>query len=61
MLIGKRIKDLRIANGISQQELGDKVGVTKVSFFNVTDIVSLPLSIFNVNSLFELLIKSTIS
>ncbi len=31
MLIGKRIKDLRIANGISQQELGDKVGVTKVS------------------------------
>lgn len=31
MLMGKRIKDLRISRGISQQELGDAIGVTKVS------------------------------
>jgi transcriptional regulator with XRE-family HTH domain len=31
MLIGKRIKDLRIEKGMSQQDLGDLVGVTKVS------------------------------
>lgn len=31
MLIGKRIKDLRIERGLSQQELGDLLGVTKVS------------------------------
>lgn len=31
MLIGKRIKDLRIERGLSQQELGDMIGVTKVS------------------------------
>lgn len=31
MLIGKRIRDLRIEKGLSQQELGDIIGVTKVS------------------------------
>lgn len=31
MLIGKRIKDLRIEKNMSQQELGDLIGVTKVS------------------------------
>lgn len=31
MVIGKRIKELRINKRISQQELGDKVDVTKVS------------------------------
>ena len=31
MLIGKRIKDLRVEKGMSQQDLGDLVGVTKVS------------------------------
>ena len=39
MLIGKRIKDMRIEKGMSQQELGDMVGVTKVSvcgYENVT-------------------------
>lgn len=31
MLIGKRIKDLRLAKGLNQQQLGDLLGVTKVS------------------------------
>ena len=31
MLIGKRIKDMRLEKGMSQQELGDLIGVTKVS------------------------------
>ncbi len=31
MLIGKRIKDMRLERGLSQQELGDLLGVTKVS------------------------------
>jgi len=31
MLVGKRIKDARKAKGYSQQELGDLLGVTKVS------------------------------
>ena len=31
MLIGKRIKDMRLEKGLSQQELGDLLGVTKVS------------------------------
>lgn len=31
MLVGQRIKELRIEKGISQQELGDLIGVTKVS------------------------------
>ena len=31
MLIGKRIKNMRLEKGLSQQELGDLLGVTKVS------------------------------
>jgi transcriptional regulator with XRE-family HTH domain len=31
MLIGKRLKELRKAKGLNQQELGDLVNVTKVS------------------------------
>ena len=31
MLIGRRIKEVRIEKGLSQQELGEIVGVTKVS------------------------------
>lgn len=31
MLIGRRIKELRIKKGLSQQQLGEIVGVTKVS------------------------------
>ncbi len=31
MLIGKRIKELRIEKNMSQQELGDLLGITKVS------------------------------
>ena len=31
MLVGKRIKDMRLEKGMSQQELGDLIGGTKVS------------------------------
>lgn len=31
MLVGKRIKELRIKKGLSQQQLGEIIGVTKVS------------------------------
>jgi len=31
MLIGRRIKELRIKKGLSQQQLGEIIGVTKVS------------------------------
>ena len=31
MLVGKRIRDMRLEKGMSQQELGDLIGVTKVS------------------------------
>lgn len=31
MVVGKRIKDLRIEQNLSQQQLGDLLGVTKVS------------------------------
>lgn len=31
MIIGKRIKELRIKKGLSQQQLGEIIGVTKVS------------------------------
>ncbi|MDO5569263.1 MAG: helix-turn-helix transcriptional regulator [bacterium] len=31
MLIGKRLKKLRVENNMSQQQLGDLIGVTKVS------------------------------
>lgn len=44
MLIGKRIKELRIKKGLSQQQLGDIIGVTKVSicgYENGTRIPSL--------------------
>lgn len=30
-MIGKRLKELRIQKGLSQQDLGDAIGVTKVS------------------------------
>lgn len=30
-MIGKRVKELRIKKGMSQQELGNAIGVTKVS------------------------------
>ena len=30
-MIGKRIKELRLENGLTQQELGDIINVTKVS------------------------------
>lgn len=30
-MIGKRLKELRIKKGLSQQELGSRIGVTKVS------------------------------
>ena len=33
MLVGKRIKDMRLEKGMSQQELGDLIGVTKVSIW----------------------------
>ena len=31
MLVGRRIKELRIKKGLSQQQLGEIIGVTKVS------------------------------
>ena len=31
MLLGKRLKELRISNGLTQRELGERVNVTKVS------------------------------
>lgn len=31
MLLGKRLKELRIENGLTQRELGERVNVTKVS------------------------------
>jgi len=31
MLVGRRIKELRIKKGLSQQKLGEIIGVTKVS------------------------------
>ena len=46
MLVGQRIKELRIEKGISQQELGDLIGVTKVSicgYENGTRIPSLEI------------------
>ena len=30
-MIGKRVRELRIKKGMSQQELGNAIGVTKVS------------------------------
>ena len=31
MLLSKRLKELRISNGLTQRELGERVNVTKVS------------------------------
>ncbi len=31
MLLGKRLKELRLEKGLTQKELGDKINVTKVS------------------------------
>ena len=31
MIVGERIKEARLTKNMSQQELGDKMGVTKVS------------------------------
>ena len=31
MIIGNRLKKLRLSKGLNQQELGDLIGVTKVS------------------------------
>ena len=31
MLVGERLKEARLAKGLSQQELGDLLGVSKVS------------------------------
>ena len=33
MIIGNRLKELRLLKGLNQQELGDLIGVTKVSIF----------------------------
>ena len=42
-MIGKRLKELRIQKGLSQQDLGDAIGVTKVSIClpNLEKLVSL--------------------
>ena len=42
MLIGKRIKELRIEKGLSQQELGTAIGVTKVSVCGYENGTRLP-------------------
>lgn len=31
MIIGKRLKDLRLSKGLNQQQIGEMLGVTKVS------------------------------
>ena len=41
-MIGKRLKDLRIKRGLSQQELGDYIGVTKVSVCGYENGTRLP-------------------
>ena len=49
MLIGKRIKDMRIKMGLSQQELGDLLGVTKVSICGYENGTRTPsLETFNI-------------
>ncbi len=48
MLIGKRLKEIRLSKGISQQALADKIGVSKVSvcgYENSKRIPSLPIVI----------------
>ena len=41
-MIGKRVKDLRIKKGLSQQELGNTIGVTKVSICGYENGTRLP-------------------
>ena len=49
MLIGKRIKDMRLERGLSQQELGDLLGVTKVSVCGYENGTRTPsLEMFNI-------------
>ena len=47
MLVGRRIKEQRIKKGLSQQELGELIGVTKVSICGYESGTRLPsLEIF---------------
>lgn len=41
-MIGKRVKELRIEKGLSQQELGSAIGVTKVSIWGYENGTRLP-------------------
>ena len=41
-MIGKRLKELRIQKGLSQQDLGDAIGVTKVSICGYENGTRLP-------------------
>ena len=41
-MIGKRVKELRIEKGLSQQELGTAIGVTKVSICGYENGTRLP-------------------
>lgn len=41
-MIGKRVKELRMKKGLSQQELGNAVGVTKVSICGYENGTRLP-------------------
>lgn len=41
-MIGKRVKELRMKKGLSQQELGNAIGVTKVSICGYENGTRLP-------------------
>lgn len=41
-MIGKRVKELRMKKGLSQQELGNNIGVTKVSICGYENGTRLP-------------------
>lgn len=48
MIVGSRIKDLRIGQNLSQQQLGDLLGVSKVSICGYENGSRIPsLDIFN--------------
>ncbi len=48
MIMGKRIKNMRLEKGLSQQELGDLLGVTKVSVCGYENGTRTPsLEVFN--------------
>lgn len=48
MIVGRRIKDLRIEQNLSQQQLGDLLGVSKVSICGYENGSRIPsLDIFN--------------